>query len=145
MGWRTVCSMSGLHGERAQAVPAPVLRHALRLAFRTGKFAKAALQSNKTCSTLLYDLANVEGFSDLASHERMLADAVRMDSYAAAIRRFIKPGDVVVDLGTGVWRLTPQRSDTSTTPLPARTSTSALSGSLQSAEEVSVSCGRISL
>jgi protein arginine N-methyltransferase 1 len=35
------------------------------------------------------------------SHRAMLADDVRMQAYAAAIRTVVQPGDVVVDLGTG--------------------------------------------
>ncbi|MEY4093426.1 MAG: hypothetical protein RLZZ53_625 [Acidobacteriota bacterium] len=34
-------------------------------------------------------------------HEMMLADEVRMRTYRAGIARQVKPGDVVVDLGTG--------------------------------------------
>ncbi len=40
-------------------------------------------------------------FSYLNIHESMLADKVRMDSYAKAINKHAKKGDVVVDLGTG--------------------------------------------
>ena len=40
-------------------------------------------------------------FSNLHEQERMLADRVRMDFYHAAITRHIRPGDRVVDLGTG--------------------------------------------
>lgn len=35
------------------------------------------------------------------AHEGLLADAIRMNAYRAGIRRNIKAGDVVVDLGTG--------------------------------------------
>lgn len=35
------------------------------------------------------------------AHERLLADAIRMNAYRAGIRRHVKAGDVVVDLGTG--------------------------------------------
>jgi len=37
----------------------------------------------------------------LDHHRAMLADTVRMDAYAAAIRAVVKPGDVVLDIGTG--------------------------------------------
>lgn len=78
------------------------IRSAFRLMLlRAVKGTKAALKSNKTISGLLYDGSNVAEFSDLYSHEQMLADAVRVDTYAEGIRRHIKPGDVVVDLGTG--------------------------------------------
>ncbi len=48
-----------------------------------------------------YDARNAEEFSDLYEHEKMLADQVRVDSYARAIKNNVKPGDRVVDLGTG--------------------------------------------
>lgn len=44
---------------------------------------------------------NEKEFQDLTEHERMLADGVRVDAYAAAIRREIRVDDVVLDLGTG--------------------------------------------
>ena len=40
-------------------------------------------------------------FADFHEQERMLADQPRMAFYAAAIRRHIRPGDRVIDLGTG--------------------------------------------
>lgn len=39
--------------------------------------------------------------SDLLLHARMLADKVRCTAYAQAIAAVVRPGDVVVDLGTG--------------------------------------------
>lgn len=39
--------------------------------------------------------------ADQFAHERLVADAVRMNAYRAGIERNISPGDVVVDLGTG--------------------------------------------
>jgi protein arginine N-methyltransferase 1 len=59
------------------------------------------LKTNKTVRGLLYDLDNRESFSSLLMHERIIADAVRVDAYREAIRRHVKPGDTVVDLGTG--------------------------------------------
>ena len=38
---------------------------------------------------------------ELYGHELLLADTVRMNAYRDGIRRNVKPGDVVVDLGTG--------------------------------------------
>src|SRR6478736_2366885 len=38
---------------------------------------------------------------DESFHELMLHDHLRMTVYEAAIRRAVRPGDVVVDLGTG--------------------------------------------
>ena len=40
-------------------------------------------------------------FNNVSVHERMLGDKVRISSYQRAIQRHVKPGDVVVDLGTG--------------------------------------------
>ena len=59
------------------------------------------VKSNASLFSLVYDLANAGEFSDLFEHEKMLADSVRVDTYAEAIRRQIRPGHVVVDLGTG--------------------------------------------
>ncbi len=44
---------------------------------------------------------NEECFANLHEQERMLADGQRMAFYHEAIRRKIKPGDRVIDLGTG--------------------------------------------
>jgi protein arginine N-methyltransferase 1 len=38
---------------------------------------------------------------DLYSFGRMIADRVRMDAYAEALRRAVRPGSVVLDLGAG--------------------------------------------
>jgi protein arginine N-methyltransferase 1 len=62
---------------------------------------KRFLKSNKTVRNLLYDVDNVAWFSTLLAHEQMLADTVRLAAYRAAIRRYVTPGDIVVDLGTG--------------------------------------------
>ncbi len=48
-----------------------------------------------------YDLDNAAEFDDAACHEEMLADRARVDAYAAALDRHVKPGDTVVDIGTG--------------------------------------------
>ena len=50
---------------------------------------------------LIYAVRNRSLFTDLFTHERMLSDRVRVDTYHAAIFKHVKPGDVVVDLGTG--------------------------------------------
>src|SRR2546425_4280598 len=43
----------------------------------------------------------LEGFASPFAHEPMLLDKIRCDAYREAIQRTVKPGDVVVDLGTG--------------------------------------------
>ena len=40
-------------------------------------------------------------FSNVDQHERMLSCPIRIDTYHAAIHKYIKEGDTVVDLGTG--------------------------------------------
>jgi protein arginine N-methyltransferase 1 len=42
-----------------------------------------------------------DSFSDPGVQERMLLDRARCDAFREAIRRTVKPGDVVVDLGAG--------------------------------------------
>jgi len=68
---------------------------------RIFRWIKDLIKSNKTVRALLYDIENVSGFTNLYEHEKMLSDVVRVDTYHAAIQRHVKPGDVVVDLGTG--------------------------------------------
>ncbi len=49
----------------------------------------------------IYDLTNETNFSGLSEHEEMLNDQVRVEAYHEGIRRNVKHGDVVLDLGTG--------------------------------------------
>jgi len=39
--------------------------------------------------------------TDLEYHRRLLDDPVRLDAYERALRRLVRPGDVVLDLGAG--------------------------------------------
>jgi type I protein arginine methyltransferase len=78
-----------------------LIQNLLRRGLRTARGIKAKAKSSKSLSSLFYDFDNVGEFSNLFEHEKMLADVVRVDTYAAAISRHIKPGDVVIDLGTG--------------------------------------------
>ena len=64
---------------------------------RLKEFAK----SNRVMRALFYDLENQEIFTDLRWHSKMLADSVRVDTYRIGIARHVRPGDVVIDLGTG--------------------------------------------
>jgi protein arginine N-methyltransferase 1 len=59
------------------------------------------LKASRVVQSVLYDTRNAAEFSNLFEHEKMLADVVRVTSYRRAIQRYIKPGEVVVDLGTG--------------------------------------------
>jgi type I protein arginine methyltransferase len=49
-----------------------------------------------------YQEKNREKFNHLREHEFMLIDKPRVDSYHAAISRYVHPGDTVIDLGTGL-------------------------------------------
>ncbi len=68
---------------------------------RITSLAKQAIKSNKALDSLFYDLANMGEFSSLYQHEKMLADHLRVDTYHDAIRAHIRPGNTVIDLGTG--------------------------------------------
>jgi protein arginine N-methyltransferase 1 len=58
-------------------------------------------RSNRAIARLLATLERRKNFADLAIHERMLADTVRLNAYREAISRYVRSGDCVVDLGTG--------------------------------------------
>lgn len=62
---------------------------------------KKILLSNKRLSNAIMDVYNNDEFSNLYEHEKMLADTVRMDTYQKAIKKHIREGHRVVDLGTG--------------------------------------------
>ena len=64
-------------------------------------FAAARVASSDRLMVLVYDLMNETNLGGLAEHEEMLSDSVRVDAYHRAIRRNVRPGDVVLDLGTG--------------------------------------------
>jgi type I protein arginine methyltransferase len=50
----------------------------------------------------VYSQKNRQAFSGWREHEFMLIDRPRVDSYFEAISRLVKPGQTVLDLGTGV-------------------------------------------
>jgi protein arginine N-methyltransferase 1 len=62
---------------------------------------KTKIFAQPRLAQLYYQLANKEHFVSLALHERMLADQVRVGTYAQAIAKYVKESDVVFDLGTG--------------------------------------------
>ncbi len=74
------------------------IRAGIRGTFRS---VRNLVRSNKLFRNLLYDLDSVAEFTDLYEHERMIADAARVNTYQAAIARHIKPDHTVIDLGTG--------------------------------------------
>ena len=65
------------------------------------KALKKFLLSHQKLRVMLYDFQNKEEFENLYEHEKMLADAVRINMYKRAIEKLIGPDDVVLDLGTG--------------------------------------------
>ena len=79
-------------------------RTAFRLALAVKKiiikYAKMLI-GKRRIDCILYDLNNMNQFTSLAGHEGMLADSVRVEGYYKGIQRNVKPGDIVVDLGTG--------------------------------------------
>jgi type I protein arginine methyltransferase len=65
------------------------------------RFAAARIASSDRLMELLYDQENGANFGGLEAHEEMLSDTVRVDAYHRGIHRNVRPGDVVLDLGTG--------------------------------------------
>jgi protein arginine N-methyltransferase 1 len=49
----------------------------------------------------MYDLQNAEDFSSPFTHEEMLSSSERLEKYYEGIKRTVKKGDVVVDIGAG--------------------------------------------
>ncbi len=43
----------------------------------------------------------LKSYGDIEMHRRMVSDRIRTDAFAAAIREAVRPGDVVLDVGTG--------------------------------------------
>jgi len=59
------------------------------------------LAASPMLRSFLYEMRNREEFTDLYEHEKMLADAVRVATYKRAISKYVEPGSLVLDLGTG--------------------------------------------
>lgn len=62
---------------------------------------RSFMMSNRLLRNAISDAENAGEFTNIYEHEKMLADSVRTNSYRLGISRHIRPGDVVVDLGTG--------------------------------------------
>jgi type I protein arginine methyltransferase len=67
----------------------------------TRKLIKTNSYLSKLYSDTQYRIQNRQQFVRPHAHEHMLADSVRINAYHAAISKFIKRGDTVIDLGTG--------------------------------------------
>src|SRR5262245_42166115 len=62
---------------------------------------KRILFSNRSLARALRTVKLRHTFNNLYLHEQMLADAVRLRAYQAAIQRYVTSQDCVVDIGTG--------------------------------------------
>jgi protein arginine N-methyltransferase 1 len=71
------------------------------MARSTIEFGATRIASSEWLMDIAYDVMNKHNFAGLAEHEEMLSDRVRIDTYHRGITRNIRPGDVVLDLGTG--------------------------------------------
>jgi type I protein arginine methyltransferase len=67
----------------------------------TLEFGANRIASSEWLMSVAYDLMNKHNFAGLSEHEEMLSDRVRIDAYHRGIHRHVRPGDVVLDLGTG--------------------------------------------
>jgi len=74
---------------------------ATKAARSTVGFAARRIASSEWLMGVVYDHMNETNFAGLAEHEEMLSDSVRVDAYHRGIQRNVRPGDVVLDLGTG--------------------------------------------
>ncbi len=76
-------------------------RVATRVVRSTAGFVADRIASSERMTSVVYDLINGHNFAGLEEHEEMLSDSTRVDAYHRGIHRNVKPGDVVLDLGTG--------------------------------------------
>lgn len=65
------------------------------------RFAARRIAASDFLMSVVYDDMNEINFAGLAEHEEMLSDSVRVDAYHRGIHGNVRPGDVVLDLGTG--------------------------------------------
>jgi type I protein arginine methyltransferase len=59
------------------------------------------LRASRPVEAVLSRVHNIQYFADLTSHDDMLADRARVDTYFEAIDKHVREGDEVVDLGAG--------------------------------------------
>jgi type I protein arginine methyltransferase len=78
-----------------------VRQAATRAVRSTVGFAAGRIAASDRLMTVVYDLMNETNFSGLSEHEEMLSDTVRVGAYHRGIHRNVRPGDVVLDVGTG--------------------------------------------
>ncbi len=76
-------------------------RAATRVVRSTAGFVADRIAASERMTSVVYDLINGHNFAGLEEHEEMLSDSTRVDAYHRGIHRNVKPGDVVLDLGTG--------------------------------------------
>lgn len=76
-------------------------RAATRAVRSTAGFVAERIAASEWLTSIVYDLINGHNFAGLEEHEEMLSDSVRVGAYHRGIHRNVKPGDVVLDLGTG--------------------------------------------
>jgi protein arginine N-methyltransferase 1 len=65
------------------------------------RFAAERIASSDRLMGVVEDLMNEANFAGLSQHEEMLSDSVRIEAYHRGIHRNVRPGDVVLDLGSG--------------------------------------------
>ena len=79
-----------------------IMNRALVIMLRSvARSVRRVVKSSPTLRNLFSDFYNAELFTDLRTHEKMLCDSLRVESYRAGLAGCVKPGDVVLDLGTG--------------------------------------------
>ncbi|WP_158859272.1 50S ribosomal protein L11 methyltransferase [Lunatibacter salilacus] len=59
------------------------------------------VKKNPKVAAMMYGTHNRNLFSSVDQHERMLACKVRVDTYHAAIHKYVSEGDIVMDVGSG--------------------------------------------
>ncbi|GGA36334.1 50S ribosomal protein L11 methyltransferase [Pelagibacterium lentulum] len=69
--------------------------------FKQANAVKNYLQDIPYIHEKIMEIRNKRYFTKPEIHERMLADESRVSAYYKAIKKYISPGDIAVDLGTG--------------------------------------------